>query len=107
MNERIKMFVNEPTGVPATKLSMDDVWGKHDEKTHEMLSSGMIVARHEDNCPIFEDVVPYKSVTVICSEDQESDVTYWLEYVHGGNSVSKRKDLGKNKIALRSDYQCW
>lgn len=99
------------TGSSDGSLTKDDVWGKVDLEQHKKLSEGMIVARggaEEDVvCPIFKDRLPYKSVTVVCMESEMIEVTYWLEYVHGGESVSKHKKLPGGKMALRSDYQCW
>jgi hypothetical protein len=90
-----------------TKLTKQDVWGSFDETTHEKLSDGMIVARYKDICPIWKDELPNKSVTVICTETQFNEVSSWLEYVHGAESVTKAKTLPEGKIALRSDYKCW
>ena len=89
-----------------SELTKEDVWGKFDENFN-LIDKGMIVARHEETCPVFNDEVPYKSVTVVCDIEQENDVTDWLSYVHGGDCVSMRKDLKDRKVALRSDYQCW
>lgn len=83
------------------------VFGTWGEGSHERLTNGMVVAMSEQLCPVFKDKVPYKSVTVICTREQEFDVSYWLEYVDGANSISKRKLLPDNKVALRSDYMCW
>jgi len=88
------------------KLTKEDVFGKFDSN-YNRISNGMIVARSGDTCPIFKDKVPYKSETVICTIDQYPEVIYWLDYVNGGNSVSKEKQLNDDLIALRSDYKCW
>lgn len=88
------------------ELTENDIWGEFDEN-HVRINDGMIVGRHRERCPVWQDIIGYKSVTVICKSDQEIEVSYWLEYVHGANSVKKRKDLGNSRIALRSDYQCW
>lgn len=107
--QTITMTVSTPTVPEAKKLTKEDVWGKWDDNTHKRLSEGMIVAQTDQICPIWRDKVPYKSVTVICSPEQETEVRYWLEYVHGGNSVSRWKEIkqGKEKkIALRSNYMC-
>lgn len=107
------------------KLEKDDVWGKFDSN-HNMISSGMVVARGYPRideyftkvefdklniiipniCPVWKDTLPYKSVTVICNENELNEVLYWLEYVHGGEH-SKMEELSDNRIAIRSDYQCW
>jgi hypothetical protein len=87
------------------KLTKEDVWGKYDDKAHK-LSNGMIIARGEEKCPIFKDKLPYKSVTVVCKPEEEEEVCYWLDYVHGGG-ISKRKVLEDGKIAIRSNYMCW
>jgi hypothetical protein len=89
------------------KLTKEDVWGVFDPETHKTISSGMVVAKSGEKCPVFEDILPYKSVTVICNEDQRDEVIHWLIYVHGGNCVSKTKALDGNRIAFRSDYKCW
>ena len=96
------------------KLTKDDVWGNHEEN-----HKGMIVAdcrhggfdknhlRSKKKCPIFNDFIDWKSVTVICDENIENEVSYWLAYVHGGGNISKVIQLPNKKIAMRSDYQCW
>lgn len=91
----------------AKKLTQDDIWGKYDEKKSKRIDFGMIVARGEVRCPIFKDKLPYKSVTVVCKDNQIKEVIYWLEYVHGANSISKTKKLAEDKIAIRSNYMCW
>jgi len=89
----------------ARSLTKDDVWGKF-TPDHKRLTAGMIIAKSDDICPVFKDKVPYKSVTVLCEQDQIEDVMYWLEYVHGGGCVQRAKGH-KGKIAIRSDYMCW
>ena len=89
------------------KLHKDDVWGAYDIEKNKRISDGMIVARSEEKCPIFKNIVPCKSVTVVCNVDQEDEVEYWLSYVHGGDNISDRKELKGGKVALRSDYMCW
>lgn len=110
-------------------LTKDDVWGLWDEDTFSLISKGMIVARglpsvddryftqekrnetisraYPDVCPVWGDQLPYKSVTAICDADQVEGVSYWLEYVHGGGSVSDFKELPDGKVAIRSNYMCW
>lgn len=111
------------------KLYKSDVWGKWDEETHECIDNGMIVARGlpsvdrhfteedreeflsrpnslPDKCPIWDDLLPYKSVTAVCQPDQQEEVEYWLSYVHGGGPT-KIKHLPDGRIAIRSDYQAW
>jgi hypothetical protein len=83
------------------KLKLIDVWGNSDTG-----NNGMIVARSEQKCPVFKDIVPYKSVTVICDRVDYTEVCYWLSRVHGGGA-SKTLDMGNDKLAIRSDYQCW
>jgi len=107
------------------KVSKDDVWGKYTEDL-ELLDRGMIVAQgyigdkyYEGGleawkkkvqttnvCPVWKDELPYKSVTVICTKEQEDEVGYWLSYVHGGEA-EKKKHLPDGKVAIRSNYQCW
>lgn len=110
-NENDKNFVeiilSAPQGKKPSRLTKEDVWGKWDELSSTKISNGMIVASYNEVCPAFKDVVPYKSVTVVCDEDQVDDVTYWLEYVHGAECVEKTKRLDDGKVAIRSNYQCW
>ena len=87
-------------------LQKDDVWGRFDSD-HKKISDGMIVARRDDICPVFGDKVPYKSVTVVCKSEEVNEVLYWLSYVHGGDNINGMKEVGKGKVAIRSDYMCW
>lgn len=104
---KVTAVVLNPTAPVAKILTKDDVWGSEADNY-----KGMIIARSGDTCPVFHDILPYKSVTVVCDPAQEDEVIYWLEYVHGGGSVSNIKlveDVKEQvgKIAIRSDYQCW
>lgn len=107
-NTPFKVSVSEPAFPESTELTKEDVWGKYDLDTGTRIHKGMIVARSKEVCPHFGDTVPYKSVTVVCDAPQEAAVSYWLDYVQGGNSISDRKELLEGKqVALRADYQCW
>lgn len=88
-------------------LTKEDVWGKFDVYSGERISKGMIVARYNETCPIFNDIVPFKSVTVVGPLDKQDEMEYWLDYVNGGGSISNIKELDDNKVAIRSDYMCW
>ena len=113
-------------------ISMNDVFGKMTDPTsgeYKRLTNGMIVARglpYSENspeakqiqeatvvepipqrCPILGDLLPYKSVSVICEEKDLTAVTYWLEYVQGGGSVSIVQPTSDGKIFIRSNYTCW
>lgn len=129
----LKIVVSNPTVPEAKNLTKEDVWGKWEN--HVRVSNGMLVAQGygpvsdyftqsdkdkltaiiPEICPIWNDVLGYKSVTVICLPCQEEEVRYWLEYVHGGNSVRGRKLIrgeaygfqAGELVALRSAYQCW
>jgi hypothetical protein len=96
---------------PDFKLQKSDVFGTFDPETRTQTSKGMVVAQgHPDHpvaCPVFGDIVPWKSVTVICKLEEEGEVTHWLSYVHGGDTVSNRQEFTDGRVALRSDYQCW
>lgn len=106
--KQIKITVSHPTVPESKKLTQEDVWGKWDEEAFKKLSDGMIIAKNGQTCPIWNDRVPYKSVTVVGPAELEADIRYWLEYVHGGESVSKRKLTQNGKmVALRSNYMCW
>lgn len=107
------------------KVSKDDVWGKYTDDL-KLLDRGMIVAQgyigdkyFEDGlevwkkkvqttnvCPVWGDELPYKSVTVICTKEQEDEVKYWLSYVHAGEA-ERTKNLPDGKVAIRSNYQAW
>lgn len=118
-----KIKIATPSVPLPSKLTQEDVWGKVEEShwkggilngewiPSRRVSKGMIVASqtkgYPDKCPIWHDKIPYKSVTVVCGVLQEPDVEYWLDFVLGTNSVSRRKVLPKGKLALRSDYKCW
>lgn len=103
----ITMIISNPNVPEAKKLTKDDVWGTMNPETFESTSEGMIIVKSEGRCPVWKDKLPYKSVTVVCDKAQEDEVSYWLQYVHGGNSISKRKVLAGDKVALRSNYMCW
>jgi len=90
---------------PGTTITKEDVWGKYDDVNHKIIDEGMVVAR-QGKCPIFGDELPYKSVTLVCTDDQLYDVLYWIDYVHGANSVSKILTMDDG-IAIRSDYMAW
>ena len=100
-------IIKSPNGEQPSALLKEDVWGRFDIEKCERISNGMIVARQGQICPIFEDEVPFKSVTVVCPKKQYDDVVYWLEYVHGSDCVVMTKELDDLRIAIRSDYQCW
>lgn len=103
----VQVIINSPNGEKPEKLTQEDVWGEYDINNGERISRGMIVARSGEICPVFNDKIPYKSVTVICPKNQYDEVAYWLEFVHGGDCVSMTKELDDLRIAIRSDYQCW
>lgn len=87
-------------------ITKEDVWGKVNEN-FEKIDNGMIIARYNAKCPVFKDIIPYKSVTVVCKPEEENEVIYWLEYVQGMDCISRRAELENGDIALRADYQCW
>lgn len=104
---------------PGIKLFKSDVWGKFDPETLESINEGMIVARGrpfsapEDHqyslpsfCPVWNEELPYKSVTAICTEEDLDDVVFWLSYVHAVE-YQMVKRLPDNKVAIRSNYQAW
>lgn len=92
-----------PSIAEVGQLTLEDIFGNDKLKT-----KGMVVAVRGEQCPIFKDIIPYKSVTVVCNTNQEREVTNWLDYVMGGRSISKRKEIKSvGIVVLRSDYQCW
>ena len=58
-------------------------------------------------CPIFGDFVDWKSVTVVCTKEEEWEVETQLTYQHGADSVSQYKELDDGRVAMRSDYMAW
>lgn len=88
------------------KLTKEAVWGKFDEN-YEMVDCGMVIGRSDQKCPVFGDMIPYKSVTIMCTKDQEAEVLYWIDYVQGVNAISARMEIGANQVALRANYMAW
>lgn len=73
---------------------------------------GMVVAHEDEHCPIFGDVVPYKSITVVVPELMVHDrlvveVEYWLDFVQGIGSVSQRRSMPDGTVGIRADYTAW
>lgn len=100
-------ILSSPNGEEPKTITEEDVWGRFDETRTKKIDRGMIVARSGEICPIFGDEVPYKSVTVVGPKNKQDEIIYWLEYVHGGGSVSEIVELDDLRVAIRSDYQCW
>lgn len=102
-----------PLGEKPTCLTREDVWGKDGLSLEEKFKdpSNMLVARGsaDENvkCPHFGDVLAYKSVTVVCHQNQIQDVIYILESVHGAGCVEKMLNIGEGKFAIRSNYMAW
>lgn len=105
--EPMEIIVSEPTFPEAQKLTKEDVFGIFDVANMERVSNGMIVSRSDEVCKYFGDVVPYKSVTVLCRTNQVAEVSYWLEFVQGANCISQSKQLNDVQVAIRADYKCW
>ena len=103
----MRVTVNDPTHPGAKELTKEDVWGKWTEDYQTKIHSGMVVAKADAKCPIWGDTIPYKSVTVVCAHAIIEEVSYWLEYVHGGDSISQVKRLPNDEVAIRSNYMCW
>lgn len=102
------MLAREQAGFRLTK---DDVFGRFNDD-YQRIDDGMLVARSEQVCPIWGDILPYKSVTVVVPELDVHDgkvreVEYWLMFVHGGDSISKRKSMPDGSVAIRSNYMAW
>ncbi len=103
----LQITVLEPTYPVAEDITKEDVFGKWTEDHCTKVHDGMVVARSEERCPRFGDVVPYKSVTVVCPDVLLEQVSYWLEYVHGCDCISRIESLGDGRTAVRSDYMAW
>lgn len=94
------------------RVTKDDVFGRYDHDTHQRIDDGMVVARHDQVCPIWGDVLPYKSVTVVVPAEhvraqRVPEVIYWLTFVHGADCVSRRWSIPDGTVAIRSDYTAW
>lgn len=114
MTESEKKFnaiILSPSGEKPNKMKVEDVWGEWNEDRTEKISEGMVVTRGRSDraikCPHFKDVLPYKSVTVVCEKSEVDDVMYWLEYVHGAECVENIIEIGDGKVAIRSNYMAW
>ncbi len=107
MANQLKITVLDPTYPVAEEITKEDVFGKWTEDHRTKVHDGMVVARHDQRCPHFGDVVPYKSVTVVCPDVLLEQVSYWLEYVHGCDCISRIESLGDGCTAIRSDYMAW
>ena len=59
------VIVSQPSVPEAKTLRKDDVWGIYDDKVGKRVKNGMVIARSEERCPIFKDIIPYKSVTLV------------------------------------------
>ena len=86
--------------------SFDHMYGGFNKKT----------TSSKKRCPIFNTFIPYKSFTIIVSNNQFDDAVEWCTNLHGIESVSEIKQfdylligkhIRKNQVAIRSDYQCW
>ena len=104
---------------PNLTIQKHNVFGEWSDDFSKILNKGMIVAKHlgedthEENkkhykgvCPIWDDILLYKSCTIICEADQEAEVEHWVRYVMGG-PPTRRKELDDGRIAFRADYQAW
>ena len=92
---KIKIIVADIGTKPIGTLKGKDVVGQYDEKNRRMLHDGMIVGKQKTICPIWNDPIPYKSCTVVCSAKLEPEVRYWLAYYHRGEfeNISNRKEF--------------
>ena len=86
-----QVIVNCPNGEKPKKLTKEDVWGEFDVYKGERISNGMVVARYKDICPIFNDEVPYKSVTVVCREPLGIEIPSF--YFSTENNISIPKNI--------------
>lgn len=101
------IIINTPKVAPAKKLTEEDVWGDGMYNRETKLNRGMRVAVYDEICPIWNDIVPYKSATFVCPKRLEDEVIYWIEYVYGADCIVARKELDDLRVALRGTYTCW
>ncbi len=107
MANQLKIVVLDPTYPAAEEITKEDVFGKWTEDHRTKVHGGMVMARSGETCPHFGDEVPYKSVTVVCPDALLEQASYWLEYVHGCDCISRVKSLGDGTTAIRSNYMAW
>jgi len=104
------------------KIQSEDVFGKENEESdHGMVVAigyppigtwfskeeyNKLIKEVPDVCPVWGDHMQWRSVTVICKEEDEVDVQCLLAMTHGGG-INRYKKLTDGRIALRSDYQAW
>ena len=74
--------------------------------THTQNEAGEWVPCAGVVCPVWGDVLPYRSTTVIVDAKEEEAAAFCLACAHGGG-WSRRKVLKDGRVALRSDYQAW
>lgn len=85
-------------------LSVEDVWGRVDGR--RKLDEGMIVSKSLQVCAYFDDIVPYRAVTVLCDSEQYNEVIYWLQQVHGKRCVTNVRAIFEGRrLAIRSEAQ--
>lgn len=104
----VDIFISEPTVdcIPK-RLTQKDVWGDGGYNRETKENRGMRVAVYDEECPIWGDIVPRKSCTVVCNKELEDETIYWLEYVYGGDCITRRKEIDDKNVALRAEYTCW
>lgn len=98
-----EIAISNPTVDEPKTLTKEDVWGDGTYKGNR----GMRVAVYKEKCPILGDILEYKSTTFVCPKNKEEEAIYWIEFVYGGDCITKRKELDDLRVALRADYQCW
>lgn len=101
------VIISEPTMQEPHNLKKEDVWGNGIPDKNGNINKGMKAAIYNQVCPVWGDIVPYKSTTFICPRNKENEVIYWIEYVYGCDCISNRKELDDLRVALRADYQYW
>ena len=61
----------------------------------------------KERCPVFHDLIPWKSCTVIVPLEHEDAARYWLDALHGAGCIQWRKPIDHRSVALRSNYMAW
>jgi len=88
-------YLNDPAPTDFTLQDLElcrIISGKSDEK---------------ERCPVFHDLIPWKSCTVIVPLKHEQDALYWLDFIHGADSIQWRKPIDDRSVAIRSNYMAW
>lgn len=105
-DELMEVDLRTPAFIIESGITKEDVWGRFDSDLNQ-ITSGMVIAKAKDICPVYGTELPYKSVVVKCKIEEYNAVKYWLEYVHGAECIRGISCDDDETMTIRSEYQCW